>query len=202
MIQGNPYQTDIESILAKRHDNGWDYWTTPDKRLIKGSPFTALDCAFLLHELGMGCSEPILQETADLILSSWREDGRFKLVPQGAIYPCQTIHAARTLCHLGYASDSMMQKTFDHLLEIQHSDGGWRCKKLGNPHPPRALSLWNWLSVSAGDLSFLHVQPFLLCLCVILFQQGQKGQPVSGCSWFFGYPNLVVESLTSYYCII
>lgn len=129
MAELKKYQSDIEAILAKRHDNGWDYWTTPDKRLIKGSPFTTLDCAFMLHELGMDRSEPILKETADLILSSWREDGRFKVSPQGGIYPCQTIYAARTLCHLGYASDSRLKRTFDHLLEIQHGDGGWRCKK-------------------------------------------------------------------------
>jgi len=28
---------------------------------------------------------------------------------------------------LGYAPDARLKKTFDHLLEIQHSDGGWRC---------------------------------------------------------------------------
>lgn len=123
------YQSDVEAILAKRHDNGGDYWTTPDRRLIKGSPFTTLNCAFMLLELGIGRSEPILKETADLILSTWREDGRFKLSPQGAIFPCHTINAARTLCHLGYASDSRLQRTLDHLLEIQHSDGGWRCNK-------------------------------------------------------------------------
>lgn len=129
MAVAKQYQSDVETILAKRHDNGGDYWTTPDKRLIKGSPFTTLDCAFMLLELGMDRSEPVLKETADLILSSWREDGRFKLSPQGAIYPCQTINAVRTLCHLGYASDRRLKKTFDHLLEIQHSDGGWRCNK-------------------------------------------------------------------------
>lgn len=129
MVAAKQYQSDIESILTKRFDNEWDYWTTPDRRLIKGSPFSTLDCAFLLHELGMDFSEPVLKETADLILSSWREDGRFKLSPQGAIYPCHTIHAARTLCHLGYASDSRLKRTFDHLLGIQHSDGGWRCNK-------------------------------------------------------------------------
>lgn len=122
-------QSDIEAIIAKRYDNGGDYWATPDWRLIKGSPFTTLDCAYILSELGMDRSEPVLKETADLILSSWREDGRFKLSPQGAIYPCHTINAARTLCHLGYASDSRLKRTFDHLLEIQHSDGGWRCNK-------------------------------------------------------------------------
>jgi hypothetical protein len=30
---------------------------------------------------------------------------------------------------LGYNSDPRLHKTFDHLLDIQHSDGGWRCKK-------------------------------------------------------------------------
>ncbi len=123
------YKSDVELILLRRHDNGWDYWTTPDKRLIKGSPFTTLDCAYMLKELGMDDTEPVLKETADLILDSWRQDGRFKLSPQGAIYPCHTIHAVRALCHLGYAFDSRLKKTFEHLLEIQHSDGGWRCNK-------------------------------------------------------------------------
>lgn len=136
MVVSRQYQSDVESILAMRYDNGWDYWTTPDRRLSKGSPFSALNCAFLLQELGLDCNEPVLQETANLILESWREDGRFKLSPQGAVYPCHTIHAARTLSHLGYASDNRLKKTFDHLLEIQHSDGGWRCNKFSYGRGP------------------------------------------------------------------
>lgn len=123
------YQSDAEAILAKRYDNGSDYWTTPDRRLMKGSPFTTLECAVMLTELGMDRSEPVLKETAELILSSWREDGKFKVYPKGGIYPCQTINAARTLCYLGYASDDRLRRTFEHLMEIQHSDGGWRCTK-------------------------------------------------------------------------
>ncbi len=123
------YQSDIQTILSKRYDNGADYWTTPDKRLMKGSPFTTLDCAYMLLELGMDRSDPILQETANLILSTWRDDGRFKVSPKGAIYPCHTINVLRTLCHLGYAQDPRLQKTFEHLFDIQHSDGGWRCNK-------------------------------------------------------------------------
>lgn len=129
MVVSKQYQSDVESILARRHDNGWDYWTTPDRRLIKGSPFSALNCAYMLRELGMDHTEPVLNETASLIWDSWREDGRFKLSPQGAIYPCHTIHAARILCHLGFASDDRLKRTFEHLLEIQYSDGGWRCNK-------------------------------------------------------------------------
>ncbi len=123
------YQADVEAILARRYDGGADLWTTPDKRLIKGSPFSALDSALLLLELGMNPSDPILKGIAELFFSSWREDGRFKLYPQGAIYPCHTIIAADLLCRLGYASDPRLRKTFAHLLDIQHSDGGWRCKK-------------------------------------------------------------------------
>ena len=123
------YRSDIQAILDRRHDNGDDYWTTPDRRLIKGGPFTTLDCAYMLTELGMDRSEAVLRETAGLILAAWRDDGRFRLSPQGAIYPCQTIRAARTLSHLGYAGDPRLQKTFEHLLDIQHTDGGWRCNK-------------------------------------------------------------------------
>lgn len=124
-----PYQDDIAAILSHRHDNGADLWATPDNRLSKGSPFTTLDCAYLLSELGMDHDDPVLRDTARLIFSAWREDGRFQLSPRGAIYPCQTINALRSLCHLGYSKDPRLQQTFAHLLQIQHSDGGWRCHK-------------------------------------------------------------------------
>jgi hypothetical protein len=123
------HQADIEAILAKRYHHGADYWTTPDKRLGKGGPFSTLESVRLLLELEMDLSEPIFKEVADLIFSTWREDGRFKLSPTGAIYPCNTINAASTLCRLGYANDSRLQKTFQHLFDIQYTDGGWRCNK-------------------------------------------------------------------------
>jgi len=83
----------------------------------------------MLSELGMDPSEPVLKETAELILSSWREDGRFRLAPKSAIYPCHTATTARILCQLEYATDNRLKRTFAHLLEIQHNDGGWRCNK-------------------------------------------------------------------------
>jgi len=129
MSVSSVYQTDIDTILAKRHDLGADLWTTPDKRLIKGTPFSTMDCALLLLELGVAPTDPILRDVAALIWSVRREDGRFKLAPSGAIYPCHTSIAANVLCHLGYATDPRLQKTFQHLLDIQYHDGGWRCNK-------------------------------------------------------------------------
>jgi hypothetical protein len=129
MVIEKKYQPDVDAILSKRHDNGADYWATPDKRLMKGSVFSTLESALLLMELGMAPSDPCLRDTADLIFSTWREDGRFKLSPDGGIYPCHTIGAANVLCHLGYSRDARLQKTFEHLFDIQYSDGGWRCNK-------------------------------------------------------------------------
>ncbi len=123
------YKADVDAILSRRYDNGADYWTTLDKRLIKGSPFSMLECIMYLLELGMEPTEPLLEECAGIIFSAWREDGSFKVYPQGSVYPCHTANAVRVLCHMGYASDVRMQKTFQYLLHTQYTDGGWRCNK-------------------------------------------------------------------------
>lgn len=139
------YLPDVKTILSHRQDNGADLWTTPDKRLIKGAPFSTLESVLYLLELGMGPTEPLLKEAAELIFSTWQADGRFKLYPQGSVYPCHTANAVNVLCHMGYAADSRLRKTFRHLLDIQQVDGGWRCNKFSfgrgpetensNPHP-------------------------------------------------------------------
>lgn len=129
-------QADIERILARRFDQGADFWTTPDHRLMKGSPYTTLDCACMLSDLGMPATDPVLLAVAALLWEAQREDGRFKVSPSGAIYPCHTIAAARTLCRLGYAQDLRLQKTWDFLLQTQYTDGGWRCNKFSFGHGP------------------------------------------------------------------
>lgn len=64
-------RSDMEVILSHRHDNGADLWTTPDKRLIKGSPFSTLECVLYLLELEMPPAHPVLLATAELIFSTW-----------------------------------------------------------------------------------------------------------------------------------
>jgi hypothetical protein len=127
------YQSDVDAILGKRHDNGADFWATADGRWGVGSPFSTFDCALILTELGVKRSDPVLRGIAEQILSSWQEDGRFRPAPKGAVYPCHTANATRALCRLGYARDRRLKRTFGHLFEVQHGDGGWRCNtiKLG-----------------------------------------------------------------------
>lgn len=136
MAIAKQYASDVEAILSHRHDNGADLWTTPDHRLIKGAPFSTLDSVMYLLELGMAPTDPLMKEAAELIFVTWQEDGRFKLYPQGAVYPCQTINAANVLCHMGYASDARLQKTLQYLLNSQYTDGGWRCNKFSYGRGP------------------------------------------------------------------
>ena len=184
------YLADVEAVLSHRYDNGADYWTTPDKRLIKGAPFSTLESALLLLELGMDKDEPLLKETADLIFSTWREDGRFKLYPQGGIYPCHTANALNVLCHLGYASDARIQKTFRHLLETQYADGGWRCNKFSfgrgseteysNPLP--TLNALNAFRFS----EYLNTEPALDRAVDFLLEHWTIKKPIGPCHYGIG----------------
>ena len=54
------YQNDVQVILARRRDNGADFWATLDGRWGKGSPFSTFDCVLSLTELGMARTDPVL----------------------------------------------------------------------------------------------------------------------------------------------
>lgn len=191
------YLSDVEAILSHRHDQGADYWTTPDKRLIKGSPFSTLDCVFYLLELGMEATDPLLKECADLIFSTWQEDGRFRLYPKGAIYPCHTAHAANVLCHMGYAYDIRLQKTLQHLLDTQYTDGGWRCKKFSygrgpeteysNPFP--TLNILNAIRFSDS----LNKEPALDRAVDFLLEHWTIRKPIGPCHYGMGTLFMQVE---------
>lgn len=127
MTGPEPYASDVTTILAHRRDGGADFWSTPEGAIGVGSPFSTLECVLMLTELGMTPQSPVLRGAAKQILATWREDGRFRMIGQGAIYPCHTAGVARILCRLGYGSDQRLRTTFEHLLAIQEKDGGWRC---------------------------------------------------------------------------
>ena len=156
------FASDVAAIVARRHDLGGDLWTTPDRRLLKGSPFNTLECVGYLLELGMAPDEPVLRDASELILSRWLPDGRFRLYPDSAPLPCQTAFAARILCQAGYADDQRVQVTLNHLLATRWEDSGWRCNRFpygrgpetehSNPHPTLqaldAFRLAGWANTS------------------------------------------------------
>ena len=122
-------KADLDLVLQKRHDNGGDFWASADGRLAVGSPFSTLESLQILHELGVKRDHKVVRGALDLLLDSWREDGRYNLAPSGTLYPCHTANTARVLCRFGYVNDKRVQGSLSQLLEIQHTDGGWQCAK-------------------------------------------------------------------------
>lgn len=188
---------DVEAILSHRYDNGADYWTTPDKRLLKGSPFSAYNSALLLLELGVEPTDPILEQVAELFFGAWKEDGRCKLYPNGSIYPCHTAHAANLLCSMGYAGDARLQKTFQHFLETPYTDGGWRCNKFffgrgpetehSNPFP--TLTVLNAFRFS----QYLNREPALDRAVDFLLSHWTIKAPIGPCHYGIGTLFMQVE---------
>jgi len=68
MTIANQHKHDIEAILAKRYDNGGDYWASKDGRLAVGHPFSTLTCVLMLTELGLELSNDVLKGATELIL--------------------------------------------------------------------------------------------------------------------------------------
>lgn len=193
----NQYLSDIEEILSHRYDNGADYWATPDKRLMKGSPFTTLDSVLYLLELGIKPTDTLLKECADLIFSTWREDGRFKLYPKGGIYPCHTANAVNALCHMGYASDVRIQKTFQYFLDTQYTDGGWRCNKFSFGRGPETeysnpLPTLNILDAFRFS-DYLNKEPKLDKAVDFLLEHWTIRKPIGPCHYGIGTLFMQVE---------
>lgn len=123
----NVHDPDVTAILARRHDNGGDFWATPDGRLYVGSPFSTLSSLIMLHELGVDSTHEAVKGALDHVLSACREDGRIRLAPKAPLYPCYTAEAARALCRFGLAQHESLRRTVSYLLENAHETGGWRC---------------------------------------------------------------------------
>lgn len=120
---------DIEILLSHRYDNGGDLWATKDHRLLKGAPFSTLECASYLVELSIPNNDPLMKDIAKLIFNTWRADGRFQIYPTGGIYPCHSAMAVECLCKMGYVKDERILKTLRYFLDTQQEDGGWKCNK-------------------------------------------------------------------------
>jgi hypothetical protein len=114
--------------------NGGEYWSTSDRGMAKGVPFSTLESGLMLYEIGYDLKSDEIKGIADLIFSNLKDDGRIRTYSSGAVYPCQTGNAARLLCYLGYSKDQRLDNTYRYFLNTQHHDGGWRCNasKYGN----------------------------------------------------------------------
>jgi hypothetical protein len=95
MEQGLKYGKDIACIMSKVNQNGGNLWATNDSKVWKGTPFSTRDVALILIDLGFTKEDKIIQDIAELLFSLQTKDGRFRISPSGAVYPCHTIGIAR-----------------------------------------------------------------------------------------------------------
>ena len=188
---------DVAVILSHRHDQGADWWTTPDRKLLKGAPFTTLESALYLMELGVTPQHEALEAVAQLIFDAWREDGRIKTAPSGGLYPCHTALAANVLCRMGYGNDARVKRTLAYFLDTQRPDGGWRCEKYSFGHGEETqystpyttlvvLDLFRQIPGFEDDLRLDRAVAFLLAHWVIR-------RPISPCHYGIGSRFMQVE---------
>ncbi len=123
------YKADLDKILATRHDNGADFWATPDGRIGIERPISTLTALLIMSDLKVPKSHEALQGSCELVLSVIRDDGRVRIAPKGSIFPCHMAIAAAALCRNGYSGDQRVQAVLEHLLSSRFEDGGWRCNK-------------------------------------------------------------------------
>ncbi len=190
------YSKDIEEILSHRHDLGGDLWTTPDKRLLKGSPFSMLECVMYLLELGLAVDDVLFQKASELIFSCLRADGQFKL-SLGSVYPCHTAVATKVLCHLKYAHDDRLKQTFNFLLDTQCDDGGWRCRKFSYGHGPETEYSNPFPTLNILDAfrftPLLNQEPSLDLAVDFLLKHWDIRQPIGPCHYGIGTLFMQVE---------
>ncbi len=129
MGDGNLFETDLQKILVSRHDNGADFWATPDGRIGIEKPISTLTALMIMSELKVLKSHEALRGAAELVLKAIRDDGRVRISPKGSIYPCHAALAAAALCRNGYACDKGVKAVLEYLFSNRYEDGGWRCGK-------------------------------------------------------------------------
>ena len=203
MAVKSKYQADVDEILSHRYDGGADYWTTPDNRLLKGSPYSAYGSALMLLELGMEPTEPVLKAVSDLFFKTWRKDGRFKVYPKGGILPCHTAYIANLLCRMGCQSDERIQKTFQYFFETPYMDGGWRCNKFSFGRGPETdysnpLPTLNILDAFRFS-DYLNKEPTLDKAVEFLLEHWQIKKPIGPCQYGIGTRFMQVEYPLWYY---
>ncbi len=192
------YEADVESILARRHDNGADYWSTPDGRIYVGNPYSTLACLGMLHELHVAPDHEAVEGGLKLILNACRDDGRIRLAPRAPLYPCYTAEAARILCRFGLVEHDSIKRTVDYLLTSAHESGGWRCSFTRFGRGPETETANPGATLYALDvLRFFAVyqegNPIADQAVELLLNHWETRYPTGPCHWGIGTQFLQVE---------
>lgn len=118
--------SDLNALLARRHDNGGDFWASEDGRVYVGNPFSTIGCLVMLSELGVAADHEAVAGALDLVADAIRPDGRIRVAPKAPMYPCYTAEAARALARFRPEHPDL-DRVVGYFLDDHHESGGWRC---------------------------------------------------------------------------
>jgi len=192
------FESDIKAILSHRHDNGGDFWATPDERIYKGNPFSTIGSLGMLYELGVDSSHEAVQGGLHLILKAIREDGRIRVAPNARMYPCYTAEAARMLCRFGLADSEEIKPVIEYFLANSYETGGWRCSfsKFGkgpetkNANPGATLYV---LDVLRFYPEYQHGNNLVDSAVEFLLNHWEIREPLGPCHWGIGSMFMQIE---------
>lgn len=192
------FKSDIEAILAHRHDNGGDFWATKDRRIYVGNPFSTLSSLGMLYELGLDADHEAVKGGISLILNACQEDGRIRLAPKAPLYPCYTAEAARMLCRYGLAQHASLLRTVAYLIEAAYEPGGWRCNFSKFGHGPETSDANPGATLYALDVlrffpEFLKGHEVADRAVASLLDHWEERRPTGPCHWGIGTLFMQVE---------
>ncbi len=197
-IKASRWQTDIDTVLGHRFDNGGDFWASTDGRIYVGNPFSTISSLGILHELGVPADHEAVAGALERVLEACRKDGRIRVAPKAPMYPCYTAEAARMLCRFGLENSEPVRSTITYFLEGGHEGGGWRCNfsrfgkgpetECANP----GATLYA-LDVVRHDPRLRHGTSVVDSAVEFLLGHWVTRQPLGPCHWGIGTTFMQVE---------
>lgn len=192
------HESDIQAILNRRHNNGADYWASPDGRIYVGNPFSTIASLMMLHELGVGADHEAVTGGLALIINACREDGRIRIAPGAPLHPCYTAEAARVMCRFGLTDHDVVLRSITHLLDNAHGSGGWRCNFTGFGRGPETECANPGATLYALDVirffpEYLNGTSVVDQAVASLLDHWNTRKPAGPCHWGIGSRFLQIE---------
>jgi hypothetical protein len=118
----------IDRILNRQDENGGSHWSRADGDIYHPIGHSTVDTLYVLGELGATLNRyPILVGAVNLLLEKQTLEGSFKYARSSSKLPCVTARILAAIGRIGVSIDTRLEKSYQHLLSIQCTDGGWRC---------------------------------------------------------------------------
>lgn len=126
----------VKHLFARRNEHG--YWGSPrDIRTWWPRKDTTFWVLGVLADFGLTRDDEGISNACEYAFSAQLPDGAFGWGPPPRASECFTGILVEALAKHGYLDDARLRNAYDWLLKRQRLDGGFWCKKTGQPGGPR-----------------------------------------------------------------